>query len=46
MNPPIPSVPCVVCGKLTNETQSVIGVAHYSCFMGHALKEKLAGGAA
>ena len=32
MNPPIPTQPCAICGVKTNETQSVIGVAHYKCF--------------
>lgn len=32
LNPPIPTVPCSICGLPTNETQSVIGVAHYKCF--------------
>jgi hypothetical protein len=33
MNPSIPTAPCVVCGIKTNETQSVIGIAHYKCFL-------------
>tara|TARA_R110000868_G_scaffold200778_1_gene448309 strand:+ start:98 stop:274 length:177 start_codon:yes stop_codon:yes gene_type:complete len=33
MNPSIPTEPCVVCGIKTNETQSVIGIAHYKCFV-------------
>jgi hypothetical protein len=32
MNPQIPTKPCVVCGVKTNETQSIIGIAHYKCF--------------
>lgn len=36
MNPPIPFVPCGYCGLLTNETQSVAGVAHYDCFIARA----------
>lgn len=32
MNPPIPTKPCIVCKVVTNETQSVIGIAHYQCF--------------
>lgn len=35
MNPPIPTKPCSVCGKLTNETHSKIGVACYDCFQKH-----------
>lgn len=31
-NPPIPSMPCFACGIMTNETQSVYGIAHYRCF--------------
>jgi len=33
MNPQIPTKPCVVCGVKTNETQSIIGIAHYKCYI-------------
>ena len=33
MNPPIPYGQCFVCGKLTNETQSVHGVGCFKCFL-------------
>jgi hypothetical protein len=32
MNPPIPAVPCFLCGKITNETQSVFGVGCMPCY--------------
>lgn len=31
-NQPIPEAFCSLCGKLTRETQSILGVMHYHCF--------------
>lgn len=33
MNPPIPIMPCFLCGLKTSETQSIYGVGHFKCFM-------------